>query len=328
MRKMSYLDAIVEAQREEMARDDKAFLMGLDVSWNMVGTTANKNGSLVDQFGHDRVRDAPIAENGYVGAGAGAAMVGMRPIIELEMAPFLYVAMDQLTSITAKSTYLYGGQATLPITFRLPLMYAVANAAQHSDRPYSTMATIPGLKIVTPATPKDMYGLLKTAIQTNDPVMVFEDMTLMTMKEDVPDAEDDFTIPLGKADIKRKGTDVTVVTVAGSLVHSLSAADTLAEEGISVEVIDPRSIQPLDLDAILASVAKTGHLIVVDPSHDFGSVASQISALAAEDAFWDLEAPIKRVVTPHTHIPYNSKLEMNLYPSAEKIEQAIRAVLA
>lgn len=327
MRTMTYLDAIVEAQREEMARDDKVFLMGLDVSWAMTGTTGNKNGMLVDQFGPERVRDAPISENGYTGAGAGAAMVGMRPIVEIEIAPFIYVAMDQLTSIISKSTYLYGGQASLPITIRLPMMYGVANAAQHSDRPMSTLATLPGLKIVAPSTPRDMYGLLKTAIRTNDPVVVFEDFQRAGIKDELPEADEDFTIPLGKADIKREGTDVTVVSIAGALGPALEAAQTLGKDGISVEVLDPRSIFPLDLEAIKASVAKTGHLVIVDPSHDFCSIASHISALVAEDSFWDLEAPIKRVVTPHTHIPYNSAMEMSLYPSAVKVEQAVRAVL-
>lgn len=327
MRNMTYLDAIVEAQREEMARDEKIFLMGLDVTWNINGTAGNKSGMLVDEFGPERVRDAPISENGYVGAGAGAAMVGMRPIVELEIAPFLYVAMDQLTSIIAKSTYLYGGQASLPITIRMPMMYGVGNAAQHSDRPISTMATIPGFKIIAPSTPRDMYGMLKTAIRTDDPVLVFEDFSRTATKGDLPDAEEDFTIPLGEADIKREGSDVTVVSIAGTLAPSLKAAEQLAADGISVEVVDPRSIFPLDLDAILASVAKTGHLVIVDPSHDFCSVASHISALVAEDAFWDLEAPIKRVVTPHTHIPYNSSMEMSLYPSAAKVEQAVRDVL-
>src|SRR5690242_19609362 len=198
MRTMSYLDAIVEAQREEMSRDENAFLMGLDVSWNMCGTAGNRNGNLVDQFGPERIRDAPISENGYVGAGAGAAMVGMRPIVEIEMAPFLYVAMDQLTSIIAKSTYLCGGQASRRITVRLPMMYGVGNAAQYSDRPISTMATIPGLKIIAPATATDMYGLLKTAIRTNDPVLVFEDRGCFGEEGSVPDAEEDFVIPLGK----------------------------------------------------------------------------------------------------------------------------------
>ncbi|WP_341728547.1 transketolase C-terminal domain-containing protein [Brooklawnia sp.] len=323
---MSYLDAIVEAQREEMARDDKVFLMGLDVSWGMIGSTVNANGSLVDQFGHERVRDAPISENGYLGTGAGAAMVGMRPIIEIEIAPFIYVAMDQLTSIISKSTYLYGGQAKLPITIRMPMMYRVGNAAQHSDRPISTLATLPGLKIVAPATPADLYGLLKTAIRTDDPVVVFEDFSLGGMRGEVPD-DTDFTIPLGAADIKREGDDCTVVTVSGALQVAEAAAQTLAAEGISVEIVDLRSIFPLDLDLILKSLEKTRHLVIADPCHDFGSIASQVSALVAEDGFWLLDAPIKRVVTPHTHIPYNATMERSLYPTAERVAAAVREVL-
>lgn len=328
MRTMTYLDAIVEAQREEMARDDKTFLMGLDVSWNIQGTTGNKNGMLVDQFGHERVRDAPISENSYLGAGAGAAMVGMRPIVEIEMASFIYVAMDQLVSIIAKSTYIYGGQTSLPLTVRMPMMYAFTNAAQHSDRPHSMLATMPGLKIVTPSTPRDMYGLLKTAIRTNDPVLVFEDFTRVGVRGEVPDAEEDFTIPLGQAEIAREGKDVTIVTIAGTRHLAEAAADELAADGISAEILDPRTIVPLDVNAILASVAKTGRLVVVDPAHDFGSVASQISATVAEDAFWDLEAPIQRVTTPQTHIPYNRTMEQTLYPSTERIVAAVRKTFA
>lgn len=327
MRTMSYLDAIVEAQREEMARDDKVFLMGLDVTWGIIGSTINANGSLVEQFGPERVRDAPISENSYLGAGAGAAMVGMRPIIEIEIAPFIYVAMDQLTSIISKSTYLYGGQATLPITIRMPMMYQVGNAAQHSDRPMSTLATLPGLKIVAPSTPIDLYGLLKTAIRTDDPVVVFEDFSRGGTRSEVPD-DTDFTIPLGVGDIKREGTDCTVVTISGALGAATAAAETLAAEGISIEIVDPRSIFPLDLDLILESVAKTRHLVVVDPCHDFGSIASQVSALVAEDGFWSLDAPIKRVVTPHTHIPYNAAQERSLYPTAERVAAAVRDVLS
>jgi pyruvate dehydrogenase E1 component beta subunit len=172
-----------------------------------------------------------------------------------------------------------------------------------------------------------MYGLLKTAIRANDPVLVFEDRGCFGEKGRVPDAEEDFVIPLGKADIKREGTDVTIVTVAGTLALTLKAAQALEADGISVEVLDPRTIFPLDLDAILASVSKTGRLVIVDPSHDFCSIASQISALVAEDAFWELEAPIKRVVTPHSHIPYNSTMEASLFPSSARVEEAVRAVL-
>jgi pyruvate dehydrogenase E1 component beta subunit len=327
MRTLTYLDAIVEAQREEMARDDKVFLMGLDVSWNITGTAGNKNGTLSEQFGLERVRDAPISENSYLGAGAGAAMVGMRPIIEIEIAPFIYVAMDQLVSIISKSTYIYGGQAALPITIRMPMMYNVANAAQHSDRPISTLATLPGLKIVAPSTPKDMYGLLRTAIQTNDPVVVFEDFTRAGTRGDVPDADEDFTIPLGQADIKREGSDVTIVTIAGALGVAEEAAEQLAGEGIEAEIVDPRSIFPLDLDAILASVAKTGKVVVVDPCHDFSSIASHIAAEIAQEAFWDLEAPIQRVTTPHTHIPYAQSMEKPLYPNAERIVAAVHKTM-
>ena len=327
MRTLTYLDAIVEAQREEMARDEKVFLMGLDVSWNINGTAGNKNGRLSEQFGLERVRDAPISENSYLGAGAGAAMVGMRPIIEIEIAPFIYVAMDQLVSIISKSTYIYGGQTSLPITIRMPMMYNVGNAAQHSDRPMSTLATLPGLKIVAPSTPKDMYGLLRTAIQTNDPVVVFEDFSRTAVKGEVPDADEDFSIPLGKADIKRQGSDVTIVTIAGALREAEVAADQLAEQGISAEILDPRSIFPLDLDAILTSVAKTGKLVVVDPSHDFSSIASHISAEVAQEAFWDLEAPIQRVTTPHTHIPYAQSMEKPLYPNAERIVAAVHKTM-
>lgn len=327
MRTMTYLDAIVEAQREEMTRDEKVFLMGLDVSWNITGTTGNQNGTLAEEFGLERVRDAPISENGYLGAGAGAAMVGMRPIIEIEIAPFIYVAMDQLVSIISKSPYSYGGQTSIPITIRLPMMYNIGNAAQHSDRPMATLATIPGLKLIAPSTPKDMYGLLRTAIQSDDPVVVFEDFTRAGVKEDVPDADDDFTIPLGKADIKRKGSDVTIISIAGAISAAQDAADQLAGEGIEAEILDPRSIFPLDVEAMLTSVAKTGKLVIADPSHDYSSIASHISAVVSQEAFWDLEAPIQRVTTPHTHIPYAQSMEKPLYPNAERIVAAVHKTM-
>lgn len=327
MRTMTYLDAIVEAQREEMSRDEKVFLMGLDVSWNINGTAGNKSGNLADEFGLERVRDAPISENGYLGTGAGAAMVGMRPIIEIEIAPFIYVAMDQLVSIISKSTYSYGGQTSIPITVRLPMMYNIGNAAQHSDRPMSTLATIPGLKLVAPSTPRDMYGLLRTAIQSDDPVVVFEDFSRTGVKGEVPDADEDFTIPLGKADIKRAGSDVTIISIAGAIRAAEDAAKQLAEEGIEAEILDPRSLFPLDLDAILASVAKTGKLVIADPSHDYSSIASHLAAEVAQEAFWDLEAPIQRVTTPHTHIPYAQSMEKPLYPNAERIVAAVHKTM-
>ena len=322
MHTVTYLEAVNEALREEMERDPAVFLMGEDVSWNLMGAT----GGLREQFGPERVRDTPISEAGFVGAGAGAAMVGMRPVVHMLIAPFLYVAFDQIVSIVAKSTYLYGGQSKMPITLMAPMVYNAGNAAQHSDRPYSTLMTIPGLKLVAPATAADAKGLLKAAIRDDDPVICFEDAALWGNKGEVPDG--DHVIALGVADVKREGSDVTVVAVSGAVLHALSAAEQLEAEGISVEVVDLRSIVPLDRDAVLTSVAKTGRLVIADPAHEMGSVASEVSAIVAEKGFWSLQAPIVRVTTPHTHIPYSAELERPLYPNPERIMAAVRGLMA
>lgn len=275
MHKVSYLQAVNEALTEELERDPRVFVMGEDVVWNMMGATQG----LAEKFGTDRVRNTPISEAGFVGAGAGAAMVGMRPVVDIMIAPFLYVAFDQIVSIIAKSTYLYGGQARIPLTIRAPMLYGRGSAAQHSDRPYPTMMTVPGLKLVVPATPHDVKGLLKAAIRDDDPVICFEDGTLWGTQAEIPD--DDYVVPLGRAAVRREGTDVSIVAVAGAVPHALTAADDLAAEGVSAEVIDLRSIVPMDRDAILESVGKTGRLVVADPAHEMGSVASEISAVVA-----------------------------------------------
>jgi pyruvate dehydrogenase E1 component beta subunit len=322
MHTVNYLGAINEALIEEMERDERVFVMGEDVSWNLMGATAG----LAEKFGKERVRNTPISEAGFVGAGAGAAMVGMRPVIDMLIAPFIYVAFDQIVSIIAKSTYLYGGQARVPLTLRCPMLYGTGNAAQHSDRPYATLMTIPGLKLIAPSTPYDVKGLLKAAIRDDDPVVSFEDGTVWRLLAEVPD--EDYVLPIGKADIKRPGSDVTVVAVAGAVPHALAAADQLASDGVSVEVVDLRSIVPMDREAILGSVAKTGRLVVADPAHEMGSVASEVSAVVAQEGFWDLQAPIVRVTTPHTHVPFSATLEHPLYPNAEKIAAAARRVMA
>ena len=242
MHTVTYLEAINEALIEEMERNERVFVMGEDVSWNLMGVTKG----LFERFGRERVRDTPISEAGFVGAGAGAAMVGMRPVVHMLIAPFVYVAFDQIVSIIAKSTYLYGGQAKMPITLMAPMLYGRGNAAQHSDRPYSTLMSIPGLKLIAPATPHDAKGMLKAAIRDDDPVISFEDGNLWTQRGDVPD--DDYVVPLGVADVRREGDDVTVVALAGAVPHALSAAEELDAEGISAEVIDLRSIVPLDRD--------------------------------------------------------------------------------
>jgi pyruvate dehydrogenase E1 component beta subunit len=319
---VSYLQAINEALIEEMERDDRVFLMGEDVGWNMMGAT----GGLVQKFGKERVRNTPISEAGFVGAAAGAAMVGMRPVVDMLIAPFVYVAFDQIVSIIAKSTYLYGGQASLPLTIRAPMLYGSGNAAQHSDRPYATLMSIPGLKLIAPATPSDVKGMLKAAIRDDDPVISCEDGTSWGLRSEVPD--DDHVVPLGQADVKRQGTDVTVVAVAGAVRHALAAAEQLAADGVSAEVVDLRSIVPMDKEAILRSVAKTGHLVVADPAHQMGSVASEVAAVVAEEGFGDLRGPIARVTTPHTHIPYSAALEKPLYPNPDKIAAAARRLVA
>ncbi len=321
MRTVSYIQAVTEAMTEEMERDESVFIMGEDVAWNMMGDCTG----LVEKFGTERVRNTPISEAGFVGAGAGAAMVGMRPIVHMLIAPFMYVAFDQIVSIISKSTYTYGGQARLPITLRAPMMYGVSNAAQHSDRPYATLMTIPGLKLIAPATPHDAKGMLKAAIRDDNPVISFEDRSLWGQSGEVPD--DDLIVPLGRAAVRREGTDVTVVTVAGAITLGLAAAEQLAAEGVSVEVVDLRSIVPMDTETILDSVAKTGRLLIADPAHEMGSVASEISAIVAQHGFWSLQAPIARVTTPHTHMPFNADLEKLLLPNADKIVSEVRALM-
>jgi pyruvate dehydrogenase E1 component beta subunit len=321
MRKLSYIQALGEALREEMERDPSVFILGEDVASNLFGATTN----FTEDFGPERVRNTPISEGAIAGAAIGAAMVGMRPIADFTIASFLYVAMDQIVSMAAKSTYLYGGQAQLPLVMRACMFYGSGNAAQHSDRPYAMFATVPGLKIVVPTTPYDIKGLMKTAVRDDDPVMFFEDGSTWGYMGEVP--EEEYLIPFGQADVKRAGTDVTVVGIAGAVHHALAAADTLAVEGISVEVIDPRTIRPLDRATILDSVAKTGRLIVADPAHQVCSVASEIAATVAQEGFWSLQAPIQRVTAPDTHPPFSPPAEAPLYPNPDRIAAAVRSAL-
>lgn len=322
MAKATYLEAIQQAQHEEMTRDDRVFLMGEDIVCNVFGTTTG----FVDSFGLERVRDTPISENGFVGAGAGAAMVGMRPIVDVTLSPFLYPAMDQIISIVAKSRYIYGGQASLPMVIRSCLFYGNSNAAQHSDRPYSMFMNVPGLKIITPATAYDAKGMLKAAIRDDDPVLVFEDGTCWSSKDEIPD-DPDFLIPLGRGEVKREGSDITVVAIAGAVPIALKAAMVLAGEGISIEVVDPRSLVPLDRELILKSVRKTGRAITVDPAHQTCSAGSEIAAIIAEHAFASLRGPVLRVATPDTHLPFSPPIEKALYPTVERIVAAARRLV-
>lgn len=317
--KLSYLQAIMEALKEEMRRDKSVILMGEDIA--VYGAQ-----SLFEEFGEKRLRNTPISENSFTGVGIGAALTGLRPVVDLTIASFVYLASDQIINQAAKLRFMTGGQLKVPVVIRTNTFYNNSTAAQHADRPYPLFMNVPGLKVLAPATATDAKGLLKSAIRDDDPVVIFEDMNLWAKKEDVP-TDDEFLIPIGKADIKRAGGDVTIVSIAGCLIAALAAADLLAKEGISAEVVDLRTISPLDKDTILASVAKTGRLVIADNSHKVASVASEIAAVVAEEGFESLRKPIQRVATPSVQIPYNKALEKQLYPSKEKIVAAVKAIL-
>lgn len=326
---MSYLGAIGAAQREAMDADSRVIIIGEDVEANVYGTTGGgksraDKGDFVKMYGRERIRNTPISEEGIVGFAAGAAMTGLRPIVDLSYSSFLYMAMDQLVNQVAKNRYMFGGQASLPVVFRSAMFYGLNTGAHHSDRPYPMFMNVPGLKIIAPSTPVDAKGLLRSAIDSDDPVLIFEACTLWGSKEDVN--EDEFWIPLGQARVAREGTDVTVVAISSSVPEALHAAEVLEEEGLSVEVIDPRTLVPLDRDAILRSVAKTGRLVVAEPAHRTCGAAAEISALVAEEIFDSLKSQIVRVTAPDMQIPFSPALEKQMYPNRDSIAQAIRQV--
>ncbi|WP_298287273.1 transketolase C-terminal domain-containing protein [Novosphingobium sp.] len=322
MAEKTYLEAIRDALFEEMGRDPAVFIMGEDARCNFFGTTSG----IIEAYGLDRILDCPIAEAGITGVAAGAAMVGMRPVVDFTIAPFLYPAMDQICSIVAKSRYLYGGQAKVPLVLRANMIYGSGGAAQHSDRPYPMFMHMPGLKIMVPSSPYEAKGLLKTAIRDDDPVLSFEDANLWSAKSEIPD--EDYTIPFGQAALCRRGVDCTVVAIGAMVPMVLEAAAALAAEGIDVEVIDPRTLAPLDMPSILESVARTGRLVVVDVAWERCSAADHIAAVVSEEGFWDLSAPIMKVCTENTHIPFNTAVERALYPSRDRVIAAVRKTFA
>jgi pyruvate dehydrogenase E1 component beta subunit len=318
MREITYIQAINEALREELRRDPRTFLMGIDVGLGVFGSTAG----LVDEFGPERIRNTPISEAGYAGTGVGAAMAGMRPIVEIEFASFFYCAWDQVCNQAAKLRYMSGGQADIPITFRTVYGALGQAAAQHSETVYAQFMSVPGLKIVTPADPYDMKGLLKSAIRDNNPVLVFEHMGLGRSRGQVP--EEEYLVSLGKGAVKREGKDVTVVAIGLMVAKALAAAQTLEKEGISVEVVDPRTLVPLDEETILNSVAKTHKVLVVDEGHLRGGAAAEIVAVIADKGFDSLDAPIKRVTAPDVPVPFSPPMEQFVLPSDAKIVAAVK----
>ena len=324
---MSFLGAIGAAQKEAMDADERVIIIGEDVEANVYGTTGGgktrqETGDFVQMYGRNRIRNTPISEEGIVGAAAGAAMTGLRPLVDLSYSSFLYMAMDQIVNQVAKNRYMFGGQASMPVVFRSAMFYGLNTGAHHSDRPYPMFMNVPGLKIMVPSTPTDAKGLLRTAIDMDDPVLTFEACILWGLKEEVQD--DEFWIPFGVARTHREGTDITIVAISSSVQEALAAAEVLAEEGISVEVIDPRTLVPLDKDAILKSVAKTGRLIVVEPAHRTCGAAGEISAIVAEEVFDSLTAPIVRITAPDMQIPFSPSLEKQMYPSKNHIIEAAR----
>lgn len=316
---LTYLAAISEAQKEEMERDSRVILIGEDIALYSASGALGK-------LDANRTWNAPISELGFAGMGIGAAITGLRPIVDFTIANFVYLASDQIINQAAKLRYMTAGQVRVPIVFRMSMWHNGGNAAQHSDRPYPMFMNVPGLKIIAPATPADMKGMLKAAIRDDDPVLVFEDNDLWGKKEAVS-VDTDLVVPLGKAAIRREGKDVTIVSVAGCLYQVLPAADQLAKEGIEAEVLDLRSLVPMDKQAILASVAKTGRLVVVDYANRTNSAASEIAAFVQEEAFDVLRAPIQRVTTPDVHIPFNLRVERPLYPNKAKVIASVKQVM-
>lgn len=321
---MTYREALNAALAEEMERDPNVFLMGEEVGLYNGAYKVSKG--LLDRFGDKRVVDTPITELGFAGLGVGAAMVGLRPVIEFMTHNFSILAWDQVFNSAAKMYYMTAGQFHCPIVFRGPTGAALMLAAQHSQALEASYAHFPGIKIVTPATPADAKGLLKAAIRDNDPVAVFEGELLYSLKGEVPDDED-FVIPLGVADVKREGTDVSIIT-HGKMVHvALQAAEMLEKDGVDAEVLDLRSLRPLDVDAILATIKKTNRAVYVEEGWAYGGIGSQIAALIQEEAFDYLDAPLLRVHQADVPMPYNRHLEKLAKPSAERVVAACNRVL-
>src|SRR5436309_3680512 len=316
MRELTYNEAAVEAVAEEMRRDPKIFYMSTDAL-----------PPLLKEFGDQRIRATPIAEAALTGMSIGAAGCGFRPIVDWRQVTFCFVAMDQIVNQAAKIHYMFGGQVTFPILYRAAVGGGTQVAAQHSQSPYSMFMNVAGLKMFLPSTPYDMKGLLKTAIRDNNPVISFESSRLMGRKGPVP--EDDYTIPFGQADIKREGSDVTVVALAWLVHEALAAAEELSREGISVEIVDPRTLVPLDTETIRRSLQKTGRLVIADEPGPTAAFAAEVAAVATEDAatFARLEAPVKRVCALQVPIPYSPVLENHVFPDRKRIIDGIHEVL-
>ena len=322
-KKITVSKAIGEALHEEMVRDDKVFIMGEDMA--VMGNVFAITRGFLEEFGPNRVIDTPISEEGFCGMAVGAAMRGMRPVVELMYDDFATVAADPLLNQAAKMRYMSGGQATVPMVLRAPMGAGRRNAGQHSQSLENFFCHFPGLKVIAPCSAKDAKGMLKTAIRDDDPVIVLEHKLLYAKKEEIP--EEEYLIPLGQADVKREGRDLTIITWSREVNFSLEAAQTLAAEGIDVEVLDLRSLVPLDWDAIVKSVSKTHNVIIVSEEVKRGSYAGELSAQLAEELFDELDAPVERVCGLNIVPPFSPTLEDENFPHPDTIVKAVKRVL-
>ena len=320
---MTYREALNLALREEMRRDPRVFVIGEEVG--LYEGAYKVTQGLLKEFGPKRIVDTPIAESGFTGVGIGAAMVGLRPVVEMMTFNFALLALDQIVNSAAKMNYMSGGQYPVPIVVRGPGGPAHQLAAQHSQSMESYFYHVPGLKVVRPSTPMDAKGLLKSAIRDDNPVIFIESETLYAVKGEVPD-DPEFTIPLGQAVLRRDGTDVTIVAYMGMMYRAMEAAEALEKEGISVEIVDPRTLRPMDTDTIIGSVRKTHRAVVVEAGAGFAGMGSEIASFITEQAFDDLDAPVERVTGANAPMPYARTLERLKTPTKERIIDAVRRV--
>jgi len=324
MKEVTYRDALNEALREEMLRDKTVFLLGEDIGRYWQGAFRVTKG-LAEEFGDERVRDTPISESAIIGVAIGAAITGMRPVAEIMFGDLSALAMDQIANQAAKLRYMFGGQTKVPMVIRTPFGAGVNIASHHSQSLEAWFMHTSGLKVAMPSTPYDAKGLLKTAIRDDNPVMFFEHKLLYPIKGLVP--EEEYTVPFGVADVKREGEGVTIVATLYMVHKALAAAKELDEQGIKAEVIDPRTIVPLDKKAIVNSVKKTGRLVIVSEDCKTAGVSAEIAALVAEEALDYLDAPIKRVAEPDTPIPFSPPLEQFVIPSERSIIKAVKEIV-
>jgi pyruvate dehydrogenase E1 component beta subunit len=324
MREITYAEAVREAMCEEMRRDENVFFMGEDIG--VYGGAFGVSKGMLSEFGAERVRETPISETAFVGAGVGAALMGLRPIVELMFSDFISVCFDQILNQAAKLRFLFGGAVSVPMVLRAAAGGGTGAAAQHSQSLESLYTNIPGLKVVAPSTPYDAKGLLKSAVRDNNPVIFLEQKKLYRVKGAAPAEE--YTVPIGIADVKRAGEDVSVITYGRTVQMCLDAADKLSAEGVSAEIIDLRSLAPLDADTVLKSVKKTRRAVIVHEAVAFSGFGAEIAArIAADDVLLCLKAPIKRVGAYHCPIPFSPVLEESVFPTPARIEAAIRETL-